>query len=130
MREEVLTSLVQEFPPHKKSQPRERILESGGRPMALRFICPMCGSQDLRTKFLEPYYPISTLDTIELDPNGVDLCHLYEREPSEYEGAGHTEGWEFWCDKCHLVPKLERHDEDEGQEESSGKMASRQLPSR
>src|SRR5208283_1159911 len=118
MREEVFTSLVQEFPLHKETELRERILNTGGRPMALRFICPLCGSQDLRTKFLEPYYPISTLDTIELDPNGVDLCHLTEREPWEYEGAGYTEGWEFWCDKCDLVPNLEEYEEEVRQEES------------
>src|SRR5271157_540226 len=118
MQEKFLGFLVQEFPLHKESELRERILNTGGRPMALRFICPLCGSQDLRTKFLEPYYPISTLDTIELDPNGVDLCYLYEREPWEYEGAGHTEGWEFWCDKCDLVPNLEEYEEEVRQEES------------
>ena len=118
MREEVFTSLVHEFPLHKETELRERILNTGGRPMALRFICPLCGSQDLHTKFLEPYYPISSLDTIELDPNGVDLCYLYEREPWEYEGAGHTEGWEFWCDKCDLVPNLEEYEEEVRQEES------------
>jgi hypothetical protein len=118
MREEVLTSLLQEFPLHKEGELRERILNTGGRPIELRFTCPLCGSQDLRTKFLEPYYPISTLDSIELDPNGVDLCHLNEWEPSEYEGAGYSDGWEFWCDKCDLVPKLEQFGEDEGSEES------------
>ncbi len=118
MQEKFLASLVQEFPVRKESELKEGILETGGRPMALRFICPLCGSQDLRTKFLEPYYPISTLDTIELDPNGVDLCYLYEREPWEYEGAGHTEGWEFWCDKCDLVPNLEEYEEEVRQEES------------
>jgi hypothetical protein len=118
MREEVLKSLVQEFPLHEKTELRERILNASGHPTVLRFTCPMCGSQDLRTKFLEPYYPISTLDRIKVDPGNVDLCDLQERNPSEYEGAGHTDGWEFWCDKCHLVPRLEPYDDEESAEES------------
>ena len=118
MREEVLTSLLEEFPLHTEGQLRDRLLAAGGKPMNLKFLCPMCGSQDLRTKFLEPYYPISTLDRIKVDPGNVDLCDLFAREPSEYEGAGYTDGWDFWCDKCHLVPRLEPNDEEDTPEES------------
>ncbi|MGB6068366.1 MAG: hypothetical protein WBG50_26450, partial [Desulfomonilaceae bacterium] len=118
MREEVLTSLLEEFPLHTEGQLRDRLLAAGGKPMNLKFLCPMCGSQDLRTKFLEPYYPISTLDRIKVDPGDVDLCDLFAREPSEYEGAGYTDGWDFWCDKCHLVPRLEPNDEEDTPEES------------
>ena len=84
MREEVLTSLVQEFPLHKERELRERILNTGGGPMALRFICPLCGSQDLRTKFLEPYYPISTLDRIEARSNGMlsSVISMSESRPN------------------------------------------------
>lgn len=102
----------------KAKEHSARSPKTAGSTLMLRFICPECGCRDLRTKFLEPYYPISTLDSIELDPNGVDLCHLSERQPWEYEGAGYSDGWEFWCDKCHLVPNLEEYDEDEGQEEA------------
>src|SRR5208283_5248188 len=45
MQEKFLASLAQEFPVHKERELRERILNTGGRPMALRFICPLCGSQ-------------------------------------------------------------------------------------
>ena len=80
---------------------------------------------------MEPYYPISTLDGIAVDPSNVDLCDLIEREPSEYEGQGHTEGWQFWCDKCGLEPKLDQnHEEEEEPGRGSCKMAPGQLPSR
>ncbi|MGB6066340.1 MAG: hypothetical protein WBG50_16175, partial [Desulfomonilaceae bacterium] len=118
MREEVLTSLLEEFPLHTEGQLRDRLLAAGGKPMNLKFLCPMCGSQDLRTKFLEPYYPISTLDRIKVDPGDVDLCELQERNPSEYEGAGHTEGWQFWCDKCRMVPNLDVRNEEAAQEKA------------
>ena len=118
MHEKSLTSLLEEFPFPTEGQLRDRILAAGGKPMELKFTCPMCGSKDLRTMFMEPYYPISTLDNIEVDPGNVDLSVLNEREPSEYEGQGHTDGWAFWCDKCHLVPRLEPNDEEETPEES------------
>lgn len=69
MREEALASLVQEFPIHKETELKRRILKSGGNPLELKFVCPLCGSQELRTKFPEALYQISTLDSIRLDPN-------------------------------------------------------------
>jgi hypothetical protein len=71
MHEESLTSLLEEFLLHAEGQLRDRLMASGGYAMELKFMCPMCGSQDLRTKFLEPYYPISTLDRIKVDPAHV-----------------------------------------------------------
>ena len=68
--------------------------------------------------FMEPYYPVSTLDSMEVNPGGIDLCVLNEREPSEFEGQGHTEGWQFWCDKCRLVPNLQPYEEEESHEEA------------
>jgi hypothetical protein len=118
MREEALKALVQEFPVCAERDLRQRTVARCGLPMKLQFRCPMCGSRDLRTMFTEPYYPISTLDGIVVDPSNVDLCDLIEREPSEYEGQGHTAGWRFWCDKCGLEPNLEPYEEDESQEES------------
>jgi hypothetical protein len=117
-REEALAALVREFPVCVERDLRKRIAASGGQPVTLRFRCPRCGSWDLRTMFVEPYYPVSTLDGIEVNPGSVDLCVLNEREPSEFEGQGHTEGWQFWCDKCHLVPHLDMRDEEMGQEEA------------
>ncbi|AFM26046.1 hypothetical protein [Desulfomonile tiedjei] len=119
MREEALAALVQEFPIHKDTGFKRRILKSGGNPLELKFVCPLCGSQDLRTKFPEPLYQISTLDAVKKDPgaNG-DPWYIDEREPSEYEGVGHTDEWEFWCDKCGLAPYLEQNHEEESQEES------------
>lgn len=118
MREEALAALVQEFPVYNETELKERILKSGMTPMDLKFVCPLCGSPDLRTKFLEPRYPVSTLDKIEVDPRDIDLCHVYEREPSEFVPEDYFEGWEFWCDKCGLMPYLEESHEEESQEES------------
>lgn len=115
---EGLNDLIREFPIHREHDLRQRIIASGGQPVRLQFICTMCGSRDLRTMFMEPYYPISTLDNIEVDPGDIDLCVLNEREPSEYEGQGHTEGWQFWCDKCRMVPNLEVRDEEAAQEKA------------
>jgi hypothetical protein len=117
MRENALNSLMDEFPVHKEGELRDRILKMGDYPKALKFTCTLCGSHDLRTKFLDPYYAISTLDAIDLDPKRVDFCHLNDRNPTEYEVADYTDGWEFWCDKCHLVPTLEQHYASEGLEE-------------
>jgi hypothetical protein len=116
MREEALAVLLREFPVCAERDLRHRIAASGGQPVKLQFRCSRCGSWDLRTMFMEPYYPVSTLDSIEVNPNGIDLCVLNEREPSEFEGQGHTEGWQFWCDKCGLVPNLDVRHEDEAQE--------------
>jgi hypothetical protein len=102
----------------KAKEHSARSPETAGSTLMLRFICPECGCRDLRTKFLEPYYPVSTLDGIEVDPDYFDLFQLYEREPSEYLGQGDSDGWQFWCDKCHLVPNLEEYDEEETQEAS------------
>jgi hypothetical protein len=122
MREEALASLVQEFPIHKDTGFIRRILKSGGNPLELKFVCPLCGSQDLRTKFPEALHQISTLDAVKRDPTAnCDPWYIDEREPAEYEGVGHAEGWEFWCDKCHLIPYLEQNLEEESQEESLAK---------
>jgi hypothetical protein len=118
MREEALAALVREFPVCVERDLRQRIAASGGQPVKLTFRCPRCGSWDLRTMFLEPYYPISTLDGIEVDPSGIDLCVLNDREPSEFQGEGHSEGWQFWCDKCLLVPNLQPYEEEETQKEA------------
>ncbi len=118
MREEALADLLREFPVCVERDLRQRIAASGGEPATLRFRCPRCSSWDLRAMFLEPYYPVSTLDGIEVDPSNIDLCVLNEREPSEFEGQGHTEGWQFWCDKCRLVPNLEPYEEEETHEEA------------
>ena len=117
-REESLASLVQKFPVPTETDLKKRILQYGEKPLELEFVCPLCGSQDLRTKFLEPYHPVSTLDRIKVDPKDIDLCDLEEREPSEFVAEGHSEGWEFWCDKCGLSPYLEPYDENETQVES------------
>jgi hypothetical protein len=122
MREEAFASLVREFHVHKETELKRQILKSGGNPLELKFVCPLCGSQELRTKFPEALYQISTLDKVKKDPDeSCDPWYIDEREPSEYEGVGHTEGWEFWCDKCHLIPYLEQNHEEESQEESLAK---------
>jgi hypothetical protein len=118
MREIALAALVREFPVCVERDLRQHIVARGEQPVTLQFRCPRCGSWDLRTMFLEPYYPVSTLDSIEVNPSNIDLCVLNEREPSEFEGQGHTEGWQFWCDKCGLVPNLEPYVEDETHEEA------------
>lgn len=117
--EEALASLVQEYSVRDETELKERILKSDGTPMDLKFVCPLCGSQDLRTKFPEPLYQISTLDNVKKDPAAnCDPWYIDEREPSEYEGVGHTDEWEFWCDKCGLIPHLKQNHEEESQEES------------
>jgi hypothetical protein len=122
MREKRLWTLIQEFPVHIERELKERILKSDGTPMDLKFVCPLCGSQELRTKFPEALYQISTLDAVKKDPGAnCDPWYIDEREPSEYEGVGHTDEWEFWCDKCGLVPYLEQNHEEEPQEESLAK---------
>jgi hypothetical protein len=118
-REDFFRSLLSKFPVCGERDLKKRILAMGGHRVKLGFMCDLCGSRDLRTKFLEPYYPISTLEGIAVDPSNVDLCDLIEREPSEYEGQGHTEGWQFWCDKCGLEPKPDQnHEEEETQEQA------------
>gem|GEM_PF-2919172 len=113
MREEALAALVREFHVDKEAE-----LKEDGTPTDLKFVCPLCGSQDLRTKFPEPLYQISTLDKIEIDTGYLVDSYIAEREPSEYKGVGHTYEWELWCDKCGLTPYLEQGHEDESQEES------------
>lgn len=118
MREKALNALLCEFPLCEQHDLRQRIIASGGQPVRLQFKCNMCGSRDLRTKFMEPYYPISTLDNIEVDPGNIEICVLNEREPSKYEGQGHSEGWQFWCDTCHLMPNLDVRNEEAAQEKA------------
>jgi hypothetical protein len=117
-KEEALESLIQAFPVNSEIGLQERIRESEGQTTEPVFLCPRCGSRDLRTKFPEALYQISTLDKIVLNPTDVDPFEILEREPSEYEGVGHSDEWEFWCDKCHLTPSLRDTREDEPVEET------------
>ena len=117
MREEFLRSLVREFPVHKSGVHGGRVLRTGANELMLRFLCPRCGSRNLRTKQLVAYYPVSTLDGIEVDAETLEFEALHQREdPFEWWGSDSCDGWEFWCDNCHLVPNLEEYDEEEGQE--------------
>jgi hypothetical protein len=117
MREEVLTSLVQEFPVHNKRY-GEYLPRTDRNSLMLRFVCPRCGSQDLRTKMLVAYYPVSTLDGLEVTSETLEFEALHEREdPFEWIGSNHNDGWEFWCHNCHLVPNLEEYEEVKTQEE-------------
>ena len=112
IRDEVLTSLVQEFPIHRKGEYRGRELKTDGGTMMLTFICPMCGSRDLRTVQLVAYYPASTLEGIEVDSETLEFEELHQREdPFEWIGSNHNGGWEFWCHVCHLVPNLKEYGE-------------------
>jgi hypothetical protein len=98
---------------HKACSPK-----TDGGTMMVRFICPRCGSRDLRTLQLVAYYPASTLEGIEVDSETLEFQELHQREdPFEWIGSNHNDGWEFWCHVCHLVPNLEEYDEVIAQED-------------
>jgi hypothetical protein len=79
--------------------------------LILRFICPECGCRDLRTKMLVAHYPVSTLEGLEVHAETSEFEELHQREdPFEWKASSHNEGWEFWCDKCALVPDLEEYE--------------------
>jgi len=84
---------------------------SANRKLNLRFTCPECGSQDLRITLLCAFYPTSTLDFLEVDPDGPDDFELHEREPYDQRCSSHNDGWEFECAGCGATPAIERDGE-------------------
>ena len=118
----------------KANEHSARSPKTPGSTLMLRFICPKCGCRDLRTKFPEPLYQISTLDKIEIGTGNLVDYYIDEREPSEWRGVGHNDGWEFWCDDCHLVPNLKEYGDmtnmgGDNSGRAACKMALRQLSS-
>jgi hypothetical protein len=77
----------------------------------LRFTCPRCGGRDLRIMLLCAFYPTSTLDFLEVDPDGPDDFELHERDPYGEHCSSMNEGWEFECAGCGATPTVERDGE-------------------
>ena len=119
MREESLRLLVQEFPMGDPQAHEGRSLTSDAGTRVLAFVCSRCASRDLRTKMLVAHYPVSTLEGLEVNSETLEFEQLHDREDLfEWQASNHSDGWEFWCDKCQLVPNLEPYEEDETQEYS------------
>ncbi len=115
---EALESLAQEFPIDGETEHLGCALSGDGETWVLRFVCPRCGSRDLRTMMFVAHYPVSTLEGLEVDSETLEFEELHEREdPFEWRPTNHNDGWEFWCDKCGLVPNLDEYDDAETQED-------------
>ena len=90
--------------------------------LILQFVCPECGCRNLRTKWLVARYPVATLDGLEVHAETLELVELRQREdPFEWFDDDSNDGWEFWCDKCHLVPDLEQYESLKYQEDRLAK---------
>jgi len=79
----------------------------------LRFTCPKCGGRDLRLTLLCAFYPTSTLDCLEVDPDSLEDSELQEREPFGEHCSSGNDGWEFQCADCGAVPMLEKDGEEQ-----------------
>lgn len=92
-------------------KPNEPEMESEKPRIKLRFTCPSCGGRDLRITLLCACYPTSTLDWLEVDPDGPDDFELHERDPYGEHCSSMNEGWEFECACCGATPTVERDGE-------------------
>ena len=93
-----------------ESEGRKNVTQK--KTILMRFVCPNCGSRDLRMEELDPCNQVSTLDSIEISAATLEFAELHHRENSlEWMGAGDHDGWDFSCRKCGLVPDLEPYED-------------------
>ena len=99
-----------------KGEGRETNVEKSKR--VLRFVCPICGSRDLRVMEQARHYPIAMLDGVAVNAETVKFEELRKREECPYWLVDDPkEEWECWCVECEFVPDLEQYDEEKTKED-------------
>ena len=74
--------------------------QAEGAKLTLRFVCPKCGSGDLRETMLEVSYPIRLIEKIEVNPDDLEDIEVFDNGDEEYYHTGDMHGCQYSCEGC------------------------------